>query len=516
MDRRTLIAVGLSILIFLGWQKFVLQKYQQAPQQLTSDAQIQKPSAPTSEKQFQEPVATASHPVVTPIEAGEISLGSGSAAFDQWVYRPQGSEEGSSDSSLKINMKSLVGSMPQVELAVDSSDYRSLNTLTGALVAKSETEYQWVAENESVKVSRDIRVFKKEGFVDLTYSAEFKKSKPNFAFVSLVGSQATPEGEERDRKWVYFSGKEHHSLSAGKPVDLTDVLLPVEWIGIENRYFLMSVVDRSGSARGLLQPLAGELNRLSLVYPVASSQLVLPVRVYFGPKSVEALKAVHPSLDHAVDFGWLTPLAYAILHFMKWLFSFIGNYGVAIILLTVILKVLMYPLTYKSMKSMKKMATIQPQLQRLRERFKDDKEALNREMLQLMRTNGYNPVAGCLPMLLQMPIFFALYRVLYSSFELYRTPFALWIHDLSKHDPWYVTPVVLTGVMYLQQKLTPTTATDPAQQKMIQLMPVIFGVFMLGLPAGLTLYMLTNAVVSIIQQIILNKRLGLTPVASSS
>lgn len=223
------------------------------------------------------------------------------------------------------------------------------------------------------------------------------------------------------------------------------------------------------------------------------------------------MKTVHSSLDHAVDFGWLTPLAYGILHFMKWLFSFLGNYGVAIIVLTVVLKILLYPLTYKSMKSMKKMSVIQPQIQKLRERYKDDKEALNREMLQLMKTQGYNPVAGCLPMLVQMPIFFALYQVLYSSFELYQSPFALWIQDLSKQDPWYVTPVILTGVMFLQQRLTPTTTTDPAQQKMIQWMPVIFGVFMLGLPAGLTIYMLTNAVVSIIQQLMLNKKLGIYP-----
>jgi YidC/Oxa1 family membrane protein insertase len=155
------------------------------------------------------------------------------------------------------------------------------------------------------------------------------------------------------------------------------------------------------------------------------------------------------------------------------------------------------------------MASLQPQLQKIRERYANDKEALNREMLNLMRNHGYNPMAGCLPMLIQMPVFFALYRVLYGSFELYRAPFGLWITDLSAKDPWYVTPVLLTAVMYFQQKLTPTTTTDPAQAKMIQWMPVIFGVFMLGLPSGLTLYMLTNAIVSIIQQIILNKKLGI-------
>ncbi len=132
----------------------------------------------------------------------------------------------------------------------------------------------------------------------------------------------------------------------------------------------------------------------------------------------------------------------------------------------------------------------------------------------MMRGQGYNPVAGCLPIIIQMPVFFALYRVLYSSIELYHAPFALWIHDLSYKDPFYVTPVLLSLTMYVQQKLTPNTATDPAQAKMMQFMPLIFGAFMLTLPSGLTLYMLVNAIVSIIQQIILNKKLGTGSVAA--
>jgi YidC/Oxa1 family membrane protein insertase len=163
---------------------------------------------------------------------------------------------------------------------------------------------------------------------------------------------------------------------------------------------------------------------------------------------------------------------------------------------------------------MKEMARIQPQLARLREKYKDDREALNREMLTLMRSHGYNPMAGCLPILIQMPIFFALYRVLYSSMELYQAPFAFWIKDLSLHDPFYVTPVLLSLSMFLQQKLTPNTATDPAQQKMLQFMPLIFGAFMLALPSGLTIYMLVNALVSIVQQSFLNKKFGINAVAA--
>ena len=163
---------------------------------------------------------------------------------------------------------------------------------------------------------------------------------------------------------------------------------------------------------------------------------------------------------------------------------------------------------------MKDMAKIQPQLQRVREKYKDDKEALNREMLTLMRSHGYNPMAGCLPILIQMPIFFALYRVLYSSIELYHAPFALWILDLSSKDPYYVTPVLLSATMFIQQSLTPTTAMDPTQAKMMKMMPLIFGAMMFALPSGLTLYMLVNAIASIAQQLVLNKKLGITPNAA--
>jgi YidC/Oxa1 family membrane protein insertase len=248
---------------------------------------------------------------------------------------------------------------------------------------------------------------------------------------------------------------------------------------------------------------------------VTGNSITVPVRAYFGPKELRILRQVDPTLDNTIDLGWFQLFAYPLLKLLKFFYEYVKNYGVAIILLTVLIKILTYPLNYKSMKSMKDMSRLQPQLQKLKEKYKDDKEALNREMLTLMRTHGYNPIMGCVPMIIQMPIFFALYRVLYSSIELLHAPFAFWIKDLSSHDPFYVTPVLLSATMFFQQKLSPQTATDPAQQKMMQFMPLIFGAMMINLPSGLTLYMLTNAIVSIIQQVILNKKLDIprAPVA---
>lgn len=223
---------------------------------------------------------------------------------------------------------------------------------------------------------------------------------------------------------------------------------------------------------------------------------------------MDIMKTVEPALEPTIDFGMFTVFAYPILKFMKWLHEVFGNWGIAIILLTLVIKIITFPLTYKSMKSMKKMAVLQPQIKALQEKYKDDKQTLNQEMISFMRTQGYNPLSGCLPILIQMPVFFALYQVLYSSIELYQAPFYGWIHDLSVKDPFYITPVLLTGLMYLQQKLTPSTITDPMQAKMMQWMPVMFGLLMINLPAGLTIYMLVNAGASIIQQFWINKKLN--------
>jgi YidC/Oxa1 family membrane protein insertase len=292
-----------------------------------------------------------------------------------------------------------------------------------------------------------------------------------------------------------------------KPVQ--DLPGATKWIAAQSRYFLFALITYESAPRALAQSVPDSKHgKVSLSYPITSNTLRIPMKTYFGPKEINALHSVEPTLDLTVDFGWFTLIAYPILKVMKWLFSVFGNWGVAIILLTILIKILTFPLTYKSMKSMKNIAKLQPQMNALKEKHKDDKEALNREMITFMKTQGYNPVAGCLPMLIQMPVFFALYRVLYSSIELYQAPFMGWIHDLSVKDPFYITPILLVALMWLQQKITPSTATDPMQAKMLQYMPFFFGLMMISLPAGLTLYMLVNAAVSIIQQQYLNKKLA--------
>jgi YidC/Oxa1 family membrane protein insertase len=201
-----------------------------------------------------------------------------------------------------------------------------------------------------------------------------------------------------------------------------------------------------------------------------------------------------------VDFGFFDWIAQHILTMLRWFYSVVGNWGLAIILLTVVVRLLVLPFNLYSYKSMRAMQAIQPQIQALRERYKEDQQTQQQEMMRLMRDNKVNPLGGCLPVFLQFPIFIALYQVLGNSIELYQAPFILWIHDLSLKDPYYILPVLMGLTMFTQNKITPNTM-DPAQAKVMLMMPLVFTFFMVSLPSGLTLYMLVGAVFGVLQQL---------------
>jgi YidC/Oxa1 family membrane protein insertase len=205
------------------------------------------------------------------------------------------------------------------------------------------------------------------------------------------------------------------------------------------------------------------------------------------------------SLDLTLDF-----LAAPMLAMLRWFNSFLHNYGLAIILLTIVVRVVLFPLTYKGMVSMKRMQKLQPKMTSLRERFKDDRERMNREVMELYRRHKVNPLSGCLPILLQIPIFFALYSALMGAIELRHSPFAGWITDLSQHDGLYILPLLMGASMFVQQKLTPSSL-DPTQAKIMLWMPIVFTMFMFNFPAGLTLYWFTSNLLSIAQQAIINR-----------
>ncbi|MCX9457925.1 membrane protein insertase YidC, partial [Vibrio cholerae] len=229
--------------------------------------------------------------------------------------------------------------------------------------------------------------------------------------------------------------------------------------------------------------------------------------LWVGPKLQDAMEKVAPNLDLTIDYGWLWFIAKPMFQLLQFLHGIVGNWGVAIILITFIVKGLLYPLTKAQYTSMAKMRMLQPKLQAMRERLGDDRQRMSQEMMELYKKEKVNPLGGCLPLLLQMPIFIALYWTLMESVELRHAPFMLWIHDLSAPDPYYILPILMGVSMFFLQKLSPSAVTDPIQQKVMNFMPVMFTVFFLWFPSGLVLYWLVSNCVTIIQQQVIYRSL---------
>jgi YidC/Oxa1 family membrane protein insertase len=294
----------------------------------------------------------------------------------------------------------------------------------------------------------------------------------------------------------------------------------IGWVAYDEPFFVAAV------APGAKQPVYARLAATdssvmeSLISPperlAAGGERTYAYSVYYGPKEIKTLEAQGMGLDRVIQYGWFDIIAKPLMVTLNWVYGFVHNYGLAIILLTVILKLLFWPLSQKGMRSMRDMQKIQPKMAKLKEKYKNDTAKLNQEMLDLYRTYKVNPMGGCLPMVLQIPVFFALYRVLQYSIELRHAPFMLWINDLSVPDrlnigvdvPYLGGLPVLTllmGIsMWLQQKMTPSTG-DPTQAKMMQLLPVVFTFMFIYFPSGLVLYWLTNNILSIGQQYYVNR-----------
>ncbi|MGO9175305.1 MAG: membrane protein insertase YidC [Desulfobaccales bacterium] len=291
----------------------------------------------------------------------------------------------------------------------------------------------------------------------------------------------------------------------------------IDWAGLDEGYFLTAMVPQAApKALVLLEETPPGPMVASLRTPVenlpAGREAQFSYGLYFGPKDLKDLQSL--GLERAVNFGWFDLLGRPLLYALKFFERYSLNYGWAIIILTFVIRILFFYPNHKSYKSMQAMQKLQPKVAKIREKYKDDKEAMNKELMNLYRTFKVNPMAGCLPMVIQLPVFIALYRVLGSAIELRHASFIptlpfsniVWLADLSTKDPLLITPLVMGGTMFLQQKMTPSPG-DPAQAKMMMFLPLIFTFMFLNFASGLVIYWLVNNVLSIIQQYYTNKYL---------
>jgi YidC/Oxa1 family membrane protein insertase len=227
---------------------------------------------------------------------------------------------------------------------------------------------------------------------------------------------------------------------------------------------------------------------------------------YIGPKEYKVLKNIKPVLTNVIEYGWFTFASKPLFQLLSWLYGIFGNWGWSIIALTAIIRVILYPLTYKGMVSMQKMKNLAPKMKELKAKYKKDPQRLNAATMEMYKKHGANPLGGCLPMVLQIPVFFAIYRVLLNAVELQGAPWMLWITDLSRMDHFYVLPILMGASMFIQQRMTPNNFTDPMQEKVFKYLPVVFTFFFVTFPSGLVLYWFVNNLFSIAQQFVVNQQ----------
>jgi YidC/Oxa1 family membrane protein insertase len=276
------------------------------------------------------------------------------------------------------------------------------------------------------------------------------------------------------------------------------------WLAFVQHYFVTGWLPAAGLARDYVVEkrqdgsyAARLMVPSSAIAPGTSAKVAAPL--YAGPQEQRRLQAAAPGFDLVVDYGWLTIIAWPLFAILEFFHKMTGNWGVAIILLTVTIKLVFFPLSAASYKSMAKMKLVTPRLTKIREMYGQDRNKMNQAMMELYKTEKINPLGGCFPILVQIPVFIALYWVLLAAIELRHAPFMLWIHDLSALDPYYVLPILMTITMIVQTKLNPVPP-DPVQAKVMQFMPYVFSVFFFFFPAGLVLYWLINNILSIAQQ----------------
>jgi len=350
-----------------------------------------------------------------------------------------------------------------------------------------------------------------EYYFDLSYELQDLNGAPiPVSSSSLAWSHEIFPAAKKKRSYVYsgpqayLDGKLFKQSKKQKNIKKMELEGTVNWIGYTSKYFLAAIMPQDPSSTSNLAGVIEKPNA-SIVETAMKMEGAGNFRVFIGPKEFDYLKKFNLQLDKSVDFGWFGIIARPLVQLLKFFNRYLHNYGLAIILVTILIKLVFYPLSQKSYQSMSKMKAVQPKVAKMKEKYKDDKARQQKEMMDLYRTHKVNPFGGCLPIVVQIPVFFGLYRGLMVAIELRHAPFFWWIQDLAAKDPYYITPILMGVTMLLQQKMSPTTG-DAMQAKMMLFMPIIFTFMFLNFPAGLVLYWLVNNVLSIGQQYMVMKK----------
>jgi len=365
------------------------------------------------------------------------------------------------------------------------------------------------------KIAKILTFHRDSYLIDVAWEVSNAGEQPiaPHAYFQIQRDGETPEGESKlvmtfTGPAVYTEEHKYQKLKFGDIADNSAKYAKTAddgWVAMVQHYFVAALVPPEKTAREFYARKLDGANvyQAGLIVPMAEiapgATGVKAVQLYAGPQEQAALKAVAPGLPLVVDYGWLTVIAAPIFWALQFIHGIVGNWGWAIVVLTIIIKAIFFPLSAASYKSMAKMRVLTPRLMQLKECYADDKQRLNQEMMKLYQTEKVNPLGGCLPILIQIPVFIALYWVLLGAVEMRGAPWTLWIEDLAAPDPWFILPVIMMISMFIQTRLNPTPP-DPIQAKVMMLMPLIFGIMFFWFPSGLVLYWVVNNILSIAQQ----------------
>jgi YidC/Oxa1 family membrane protein insertase len=552
MDKRTLLALGLSFLVFLVWSIVFSPKPEDRPTDKQSIAEKEQSQQEDQGQPFSEDRTMPSGPkrdlmLETGRDAKDITVetdlytaifsGSGPLikSFKLSNYLSK-LEKGAPLKEL-IHVKNKDGygfnlgfsgqSIPNANWAAYKVNRQSVSIRTGD--QPKELIYEWESP-QGIGITTRFVFYADSYKIDLSVIID-NRSEYIIDDSLLLNLAHFPQ--QTKKSYYAFEGMAFlvgNKLEEVKVKKLKDKLFSgqISWIAYEEAYFMTAIIseeDKKATVKGTTLP-DGEV-RITYITPSLNlrqhQKATESFTLYLGPRDLYILKALNKKLEKAINFGWFDIIAKPLLVALRFFNKHLANYGLSIILLTIIIKTLFWPLTHKSYQSMKEMRKLQPMMAKIREKYKGNKQEMQKQLMGLYKTYKINPMGGCLPMIVQIPVFFALFRVLPNSIELRHAPFVLWINDLSAPDrlfsfpfqipfmaPPYGIPVltlIMGASMFLQQKMTPTPG-DPAQAKMMMLLPIVFTFLFINFPSGLVLYWLVNNVLSIAQQYRINRQVG--------
>lgn len=507
MEKRTILAVVLSLIVLIGWSFFFQkqappQKPQPPVQEPVAGAPaisgtIQSPSLPPAA--LPAPEAIAAKDVVVETDLYRAVFSTEGAVIKSWELKTFKDADENTVMLLKER-----GIVPALGILLTGEN----RTLPLRLIYAASTEHLRLSKGKEqgelifTASTGGVSIRKRFLFYNNDFRADLTIETANIpAYEIAVGTDFgvfdKQQTEHKGPVTLIDSSRKEFDEKLSQRQELTGI---IRWVANEDKYFTAALVPTAPHDSAVVWK-EGTSAEIAFQVKQPRQDFIF----YAGPKEYDRLKQFDKGLEHIIDFGWFAFVAMPLFWALKYCYNFLGNYGWAIILITIVVRIPFIPILNKSQKSMKKLQKVQPLMNEIKEKYKKDPQRMQKEMMEIYKKHKVNPVGGCLPMLLQIPVFIALYNVLGKAIELRGAPFVLWITDLAAKDPYYVLPITMGATMVIQQKMTPSTM-DPTQAKIMMFMPIIFTFMFLSFPSGLVLYWLINNILGIAQQYYINKR----------